>query len=81
MSAPNRLDALEARLAALEHQPPAPRWLGVWRHGNEYSVGDLVTRSGGLWLACRPTSGKPGADDSGWSLIVKSGGAPVETDR
>jgi hypothetical protein len=69
----NRLDDLEARVATLEQRPPAPRYLGVWRSMNEYSIGDLVTHNGGLWLACRPTSAKPGTDDSGFTLIVKAG--------
>lgn len=68
-----RLDEIEARLAKLEAAPPGPRWLGVWRAANEYTVGDLVTQGGGLWLAGRATSAKPGTPDSGWTLIVKAG--------
>jgi len=65
--------ALAARVAKLEAAPPAPRWLGVWRAANEYRPGDLTTHQGGLWLACRPTSARPGTADSGWQLIVKAG--------
>jgi hypothetical protein len=64
---------LHQRVKALEDKPPAPRWVGVWRAANEYQPGDLVTRSGALWLCARPTAVKPGAADSGWTLIVKAG--------
>ncbi|MCC7179029.1 MAG: hypothetical protein IT177_11625 [Acidobacteria bacterium] len=68
-----RIQTLEAHVRALKAAPPAPRWLGVHRAANEYVPGDLVTAQGGLWLACRATSAKPGTPDSGWSLIVKAG--------
>ena len=68
-----RIKALETQVAALKAAPPAPRWLGVWRADNAYVAGDLVTQAGGLWLACRQTSAKPGTADGGWTLIVKSG--------
>jgi hypothetical protein len=65
---------LHERIKALEQRPPAPRYLGVWRSGNEYTPGDLVTDKGSLWLACRPSSARPGTPDSGFTLIVKAGG-------
>jgi hypothetical protein len=68
-----QIAALDKRVAQLESAPPAPRWLGVWRRDNHYAVGDLVTDRGGLWLACRASSARPGTPDSGYQLIVKSG--------
>ena len=77
-----RIKRIEARLANLEQRPPAPRWCGIWRPDSGYTAGDLVTCSGGLWLAARSTSARPGTDDSGWSLVVKSGSyGPLEDRR
>jgi hypothetical protein len=64
---------LHERIKALEQRPPAPRYLGVWRSGNEYVPGDLVTDKGSLWLSCRPSSARPGTADSGFTCIVKAG--------
>jgi hypothetical protein len=38
--------------------------------------GNLVTRSGGLWLCTRDTHAQPGANHDHWRLIVKAGRAP-----
>ena len=33
----------------------------------------MVTRKGGLWLAQRDTSARPGDGGDGWTLVVKAG--------
>jgi hypothetical protein len=68
---------LIARLAALEARPAGAslKWAGVWQ-SKTYPECSLVTHAGGLWLATRGTSARPGTDTSGWTLIVKKGAAP-----
>ena len=68
-----RLDALEARLHALEQRPQLA-YKGVHVNAQPYAEGALVTRDGGLWLAERFTNQRPGQVDSGWRLVVKRGG-------
>ena len=48
------------------------RWAGVFREGNVYGEGELVTHAGSLWLTRRPTDGRPGSSDD-FVLIVKKG--------
>lgn len=68
-----RLESAETRLTQLAARP-AVKYAGVWRSG-AYCEGSIVTKSGGLWYATRTTGLTPGVPDSGWTLIVKSGGA------
>ena len=69
-----RIEQLEARLVALE-QRPGLKYCGIFQTGKAYSEAQLVTHQGGLWLAESPTTYAPGADGSGWKLIVKRGEA------
>ncbi len=68
---------LKARLEHLEARPTVGvNYCGVYRDGSVYSVGDLATRNGALWLATASTKGAPGtAGAGGWKLIVKEGRA------
>ena len=66
-----KIAALEARVAQLESRPIS-KWCGTWAPKG-YSEGNLVTRSGGLWLAMRDTSDTPGSAPDSWRLIVKKG--------
>lgn len=72
-----RLDELEARMARAEEGgikgTPAVRWKGHWKPATRYDEGELVTDRGGLWLALRTATDRPGAADSGFKLIVKRG--------
>jgi hypothetical protein len=63
------------RVAALESRPQGVKYGGIWKSGETYAEGQLTTHAGGLWLATSPTTFAPGAEDSGWKLIVKSGQA------
>ncbi len=58
-----RLDALEAK---------AVQFRGVFVDGQDYEHGDLVQRSGSLWICLRSTSGTP-SRCSDWKLAVKRG--------
>jgi hypothetical protein len=69
-----RFAALEARLAALEVRPEL-KYCGAWRSDTSYSEGSLTTKSGGMWYAEACTDKMPGTVNSGWRLVVKSGGA------
>ena len=70
-----RLDALEQRIKDLESRPLL-KYAGVWKADATYTEGRLATHAGGLWLAIRATTDRPGTPGSGWRLIVKSGHAP-----
>jgi hypothetical protein len=45
----------------------------IWVEGQEYVRNDIATHGGALWIATRDKPDRPGGDDSGWRLIVKSG--------
>lgn len=67
---------LLARVAALEARPGV-EYAGVYDAAKTYAEGQLVTRSGGLWLALRTSTNLlPGSDPAFWKLVVKSGEAP-----
>jgi hypothetical protein len=69
-----RLRGIDARLDAMQANL-ADAWVGTHKDGNSYKRGQLVTHSGGLWLALRDTSDRPGTSDA-LKLIVKRGGTP-----
>jgi hypothetical protein len=75
----NGLGMVHERLAALEAQNakalPSCSWKGVFVAGQVYRPGDLVTRSGGLWLCTDQTTSAPSGDPATWKLIVKEGQA------
>jgi hypothetical protein len=50
---------------------PSPVYCGVFKEGQEYAPGDLVTWGGSLWHCDKGTTAKPGTDD--WTLAVKKG--------
>lgn len=68
-----RLDALEQRVAALEARPSVQD-KGVWRSGQCYQPGDIVSRSGSAWI-CRGSHMAVGDDLSHehFRLLVKRG--------
>jgi hypothetical protein len=68
-----RLDALEARIAGLEARPEL-EYRGSHASDQTYAAGNLVTRSGGLWLCLRSTTQTPGQSGD-WKLVVKRGDA------
>lgn len=65
-----QIQALDARVKQLEARP-LPKWMGTWEE-RSYFEGNLVTRSGGLWLATKNTAATPGDESGEWRLIVKS---------
>jgi hypothetical protein len=50
---------------------PVPVYCGVYKEGDEYVPGDMVTWGGSLWHCDAGTKDKPGTD--GWTLAVKKG--------
>ena len=63
---------LEKRLARVEDRPVL-QYLGVFEQGHSYVRGDTVTWAGSIWHCNEPTSDKPGASSSSWTLAVKRG--------
>lgn len=51
---------------------PVPMDCGVYRAGQAYEKGDIVSYGGSSWIAQRDTQSKPETDDS-WRLMVKRG--------
>ncbi|CAN5678949.1 hypothetical protein BH23GEM6_BH23GEM6_04370 [soil metagenome] len=45
---------------------------GTYSTGEQYTRGDLLTHSGGMWLAMSDGSDKPGTSEQ-WRLVVKAG--------
>jgi hypothetical protein len=63
-----RLDALEAK--------PTVEYGGTYADGKHYCEGQLITRSGALWLCLRSTCDVvPGSDPAFFKLVCKSGDA------
>lgn len=50
----------------------APNWQGVYTVGLAYGAGSVVVHASALWIAKDATAAKPGAAESGWTLVVKS---------
>lgn len=50
---------------------PFPIYCGIFKEGDRYVPGDLVTWGGCLWHCDKETTEKPGAE--GWTLAVKKG--------
>lgn len=50
---------------------PFPIYCGIFKEGDRYVPGDLVTWGGCLWHCDKETTEKPGATD--WTLAVKKG--------
>jgi hypothetical protein len=46
---------------------------GVWRDGEEFLKGSVVTHGGGCWHANQRTTARPGTDPEMWTLMVKRG--------
>jgi hypothetical protein len=78
-----RCEALELRVVTLESElvqrvkalevRPKLYYAGIWKSGERYTEGSLLTHAGSLWLAEQTTSGTPGTPASGFRLIVKNG--------
>lgn len=56
-----------------EFQLATPEYVGVFKEGEAYEPGDMVTWAGSAWHCDEPKGLKPGAPDSGWTLAVKAG--------
>lgn len=65
------INALRARVDALEAQQKAVRYRGVYQPAETYAKGNLATYDGSLWACIADDPGKPGV--SGWQLAVKKG--------
>lgn len=65
------LDVLRARIEAAE-QKGFP-YAGVWRQGQVYAEGTLVTYDGSIWYARSETTDRPGDGRTAWVLAVKRG--------
>jgi hypothetical protein len=64
-----RLDALEAKLAALESHPI--KYLGVHESGRAYPKNSVCTHNGSLFIALEDTAQAP--NEAGWQLCCKRG--------
>jgi hypothetical protein len=56
---------------AFEIEFPFPIYRDVYKEGEAYERGDLVTWGGSVWHCDKATNAKPGTDD--WTLAVKKG--------
>ena len=64
-----RIAELEAKLA--NGQTNTMSYRGIWREGDMYRSGELVTDKGTLWYCHLSTHERPGTSDS-WRLMVKN---------
>lgn len=69
-----QIQTLREELVALKSA--SVRYRGVWREGERYERGDLVTDRGLLWHAHEvETKSRPGTPDSGFTMMHKGGGS------
>jgi hypothetical protein len=75
-----RLQPLERRVREMEEKHVAGvQWAGIHKADTPYDEGQLVTHGGGLWISTRATEGRPGGENSGWTLVVKQGSYGTRT--
>ena len=69
-----RIKVMTARgvLQEKNYQLPVPKYQGIFKSGNQYSAGDMVTKAGSLWHCLTDTTDAPG-QNSAWILAVKKG--------
>ena len=60
------------RVADLERRPQV-EFKGVWREGQAYPRGAMVSHQGSTWCAMNDHPGRPGEPSSNWQLAVKRG--------
>lgn len=58
---------------SFELEFPVPVYRGVWREGETYSRGDMVTWAGSTWHCEEKSIAKPGEVSGNWTLAVKAG--------
>jgi hypothetical protein len=81
----DRIDMLENRepvpLPVPDWHNPTVRYCGLWNAKNLYGPGDLVTFSGGGWVATSAMGAgvRPGDGETGWRLAVKSDTSMLRT--
>lgn len=56
-----------------ELELPVVIYRGVFKEGEAYAIGDMVTWGGSVWHCNSAEAGKPGEDSAGWVLAVKKG--------
>jgi integrin beta 3 len=61
------------RVKAFPFELPFLKWVGVYREGTAYQVGDVVTWYGALWHCRAATLESPTERSTVWALIVKRG--------
>ena len=66
-----RIKELEARAPGA----PSVKYAGIYNPHTRYSEGQLVTRSGGLWLAVRDSISETPGSSTAFLLVVKRGDA------
>src|ERR1700680_1330000 len=66
------LEALEARVTALEKAMRARSYQGTWDAARTYEAENTCTLGGNLWVCKRVTYDRPGTSDA-WQLAVKRG--------
>jgi hypothetical protein len=65
------IEPLREKIAELENRPHV-QYRGVWKEGQPYGTGSMVTHEGSVWHANRATMQRPGAGDD-WTLAVRRG--------
>ena len=65
----------EAERFEVEMKFPVPLYRGVFREGEQYEAGDMVTWGGSLWHCSERTAEKPDekSKDGAWRIAVKKG--------
>jgi hypothetical protein len=66
--------AMQAKINRVESAQAEFRFRGLWREGERYAPGDVVSIPAcGIYRCTRDTMARPGHDGVGWELLAKSG--------
>jgi hypothetical protein len=68
-----RLAMSDGTEKVIERKFPGLLYRGVYKAGQAYDLGDVVSCGGSVWVADQDGPGKPGQDYKGWTLAVKRG--------
>lgn len=60
-----------SEMHSFEFALPVPLYRGVFKEGQAYEMGDMVTWGGSLWHCDKDTTDKPGGEN--WTLAAKKG--------
>lgn len=73
MLASIEFDGRTWKIGERQVRTPSPEYRGVWKEGETYTRGDMVTWASQIWHCNTETTEKPGDTNPQWTLAVRKG--------